>query len=117
MITCPKGTICLSHVNFFGGAIVILLGLYLVNRDTYKKLHDQITDMKNDIEEKVLDIGTGQSNNLLDILSSLNIEVKDRRMGTMFERKDNKADINILTKLNWKPQIDLLNYLKENYDN
>ena len=51
MITCPKGTICLSHVNFFGGAIVILLGLYLVNRDTYKKLHDQITDMKNDIEE------------------------------------------------------------------
>ena len=51
MITCPRGTICLTHVNFFGGAIVILLGLYLVNRDTYKKLHDQITDMKNDIEE------------------------------------------------------------------
>ena len=51
MITCPKGTICLSHVNFFGGAIIILLGLYLVNRDTYKKLHDQIIDMKNDIDE------------------------------------------------------------------
>ena len=51
MITCPRGTICLSHVNFFGGAIIILLGLYLVNRDTYKKLHDQITDMKNDIDE------------------------------------------------------------------
>ena len=68
--------------------------------------------MKNDIEEKVLDIGTGQSNNLLDILSSLNIEVKDRRMGTMFERKDNKADIGPLKKIGWKPQIELFEYLK-----
>lgn len=51
MITCPKGTICLTHVNFFGGAIIILLGLYIVNRDTYKKIHDEITDMRNDIED------------------------------------------------------------------
>ena len=59
-----------------------------------------------------MDIGTGQSNNLLDILSSLNIEVKDRRMGTMFERKDNKADIGPLKKIGWKPQIELFEYLK-----
>ena len=72
--------------------------------------------MKNDIEEKVLDIGTGQSNNLLDILSSLNIEVKDRRMGTMFERKDNKADIGPLKKIGWKPQIELFEYLKGEND-
>ena len=51
MITCPKGTICLTHVNFFGGAIIILLGLYIVNRDSYKKIHDEITDIRNDIEE------------------------------------------------------------------
>lgn len=51
MITCPKGTICLTHVNFFGSAIIILLGLYLVNRDSYKKIHDEITDIRNDIED------------------------------------------------------------------
>ena len=73
--------------------------------------------MKNDIEEKVLDIGTGQSNNLLDILSSLNIEVKDRRMGTMFERKDNTAQIGVLSDMGWIPKTNLLDYLKENYDN
>ena len=74
--------------------------------------------MTNKIKKrKVIDIGTGVSNSLLDITSHLNINVEDKRIGTVFERKDNKADINILTKLNWKPQIDLLNYLKENYDN
>ena len=73
--------------------------------------------IKNNVKDKVLDIGTGKSINLLDLLYALNIKEIEKRMGTMFERKDNKADINILTNLNWKPQIDLLNYLKENYDN
>src|SRR5210317_1147821 len=73
--------------------------------------------MVNKIKKRVLDIGTGKSINLLDLLYALNIKEIEKRMGTMFERKDNKADINILTNLNWKPQIDLLNYLKENYDN
>ena len=66
---------------------------------------------------KFVDVGTGVSNNLLDILSHLNIEVKDRRMGTIFERKDNKANIGTLTKMGWLPTINLLDYLKENYDN
>jgi len=74
--------------------------------------------MTNKIKKrKVVDIGTGISHNLLDIISHLNIDIEDKRVGTMFERKDNKANISILNKLNWKPQIDLLNYLKENYDN
>ena len=73
--------------------------------------------IKNNVKDKVLEIGTGKSINLLDLLYALNIKEIEKRMGTMFERKDNKADINILTNLNWKPQIDLLNYLKENYDN
>ena len=68
-------------------------------------------------KRKVIDVGTGVSNNLLDILSHLNMEVKDKRMGTMFERKDNKADIDILKKMGWKPQTNILEYLKENYDN
>jgi nucleoside-diphosphate-sugar epimerase len=66
---------------------------------------------------KFVDIGTGTSNNLLDILSHLNMEVKDKRMGTIFERKDNKANIGTLTKMGWLPTINLLDYLKENYDN
>ena len=68
-------------------------------------------------KRKVIDVGTGVSNNLLDILSHLNMEVKDKRMGTMFERKDNKADIDILKQMGWKPQTNILDYLKENYDN
>jgi UDP-glucose 4-epimerase len=74
--------------------------------------------MTNKIKKrKVIDIGTGVSYNLLDIIGHLNIDIEDKRIGTMFERKDNKANISILNELNWKPQIDLLNYLKENYDN
>ena len=63
---------------------------------------------------KFVDVGTGVSNNLLDILSHLNMEVKDKRMGTIFERKDNKANIGTLTKMGWSPMINLLDYLKEN---
>ena len=66
---------------------------------------------------KVLDIGTGKSNTLSDIFSHLNIDIKDKRMGTIFERKDNKANIGTLTKMGWLPTINLLDYLKENYDN
>ena len=68
-------------------------------------------------KRKVIDVGTGESNNLLDILSHLNMEVKDKRMGTMFERKDNKSDIDILKQMGWRPQTNILDYLKENYDN
>ena len=63
-------------------------------------------------KRKVIDVGTGESNNLLDILSHLNMEVKDKRMGTIFERKDNKANIGTLTKMGWMPTIDLFDYLK-----
>ena len=67
-------------------------------------------------KRKVIDVGTGASHNLL-ILSHLNIDVKDKRMGTMFERKDNKAQIGVLSEMGWVPKTNLLDYLKENYDN
>jgi nucleoside-diphosphate-sugar epimerase len=74
--------------------------------------------MNNKIKKrKIIDIGTGISHSLIDIISHLNIDIENKRVGTMFERKDNKADIRPLLNLNWKPQIELLNYLKENYDN
>lgn len=68
-------------------------------------------------KRKVIDVGTGVSNKLIDILSHLNIDVKDKRMGTMFERKDNKANIDVLSQMGWVPKTNLLDYLKENYDN
>ncbi len=68
-------------------------------------------------KRKVIDVGTGVSNKLIDILSHLNIDVKDKRMGTMFERKDNKAQIGVLSEMGWVPKTNLLDYLKENYDN
>ena len=67
-------------------------------------------------KRKVIEIGTGVSNNLLDILSHLNMEVKDKRVGTMFERKDNQANINVLKELGWSPTIDLFDYLKGEKD-
>ena len=73
--------------------------------------------IKNDVQDKVLEIGTGKSINLLDLLYDLNIKEIEKRMGTMFERKDNKAQISALTELGWKPEINLFDYLKENYDN
>ena len=83
--------------------ILTAIGFLIVNKPPKKR--------------KVIDIGTGVSHNLLDILSHLNMEVKDKRMGTMFERKDNKADIDILKQMGWRPQTNILDYLKENYDN
>ena len=67
-------------------------------------------------KRKVIEIGTGVSNNLLDILSHLNMEVKDKRVGTMFERKDNEANISVLKELGWSPTIDLFDYLKGEKD-
>jgi len=66
---------------------------------------------------KVVDVGTGISNTLPDIFSHLNIDIKDKRVGTIFERKDNTANPGTLKKLGWSPMINLLDYLKENYDN
>jgi len=72
----------------------------------------------NKIEKrKVIDVGTGISHKLIDITSHLNIDIKDKRMGTIFERKDNTAKIGLLTELGWSAKVDLLDYLKENYDN
>ena len=83
--------------------ILTAIGFLIVNKPPRKR--------------KVIDVGTGVSHNLLDILSHLNIDVKDKRMGTMFERKDNKAQIGVLSEMGWIPKTNLLDYLKENYDN
>ena len=64
-------------------------------------------------KKKVVEIGTGYSHKIVDIIDTLNIDVKDKRMGTMFERKDNKANIDTLKDLGWSPKINLIDYLRE----
>src|SRR5210317_253410 len=76
--------------------------------------------IKNDVNNKVIEIGTGSSINLLDLLDKLNINVKDKRMGTVFERKNNKASIQILKDLGWSAKTNLIEYIKNergNYGN
>ena len=76
--------------------------------------------MTNNVKEKVLEIGTGSSINLLDILARLNITIEDKRMGTTSEGKNNKASIQILKDLGWSAKTDLIEYIKNergNYGN
>ena len=76
--------------------------------------------IKNNVSNKVIEIGTGSSINLLDLLDKLNINVEDKRMGTVFERKNNKASIQILKDLGWSAKTNLIEYIKNergNYGN
>jgi len=76
--------------------------------------------IKNDVSNKVIEIGTGSSINLLDLLDKLNMTIEDKRMGTMFERKNNKASIQVLKDLGWFAKTDLIEYIKNergNYGN
>ncbi len=76
--------------------------------------------IKNDVNNKVIEIGTGSSINLLDLLDKLNMTIEDKRMGTVFERKNNKASIQVLKDLGWSAKTDLIEYIKNergNYGN
>ena len=58
-------------------------------------------------------IGTGVSNKLTDIISSVGIEAKGQ-IGGDNERFDNKADTSILNSFGWKSNIELFDYIKNN---
>ena len=61
----------------------------------------------------ILDVGTGVSNKLTDILTRVGIEAKGQ-IGGDNERFDNKADTTILNSYGWKSSIDLFDYIKKN---
>jgi len=63
-------------------------------------------------EYGVIDIGTGISNKLTDIMEECKMTYQGV-IGSEIERKDNKADISNLTKYGWKPNINLYQYLDE----
>jgi len=58
----------------------------------------------------IIDVGTGISNKLVDIMEYCKITYQGR-IGKENERKDNKAEISNLTKYGWKPEINLYKYL------
>ena len=61
----------------------------------------------------VIDIGTGESHKLVDIVDYFKIDY-DKKMGDETERLDNKADISIMEEYNWSAKTDLYKYIKEN---
>ena len=61
----------------------------------------------------VIDIGTGHSYQLTDIINYFKIDC-EKKIGSENERLDNKADITTLNSLGWKPKINLYDYIKEN---
>ena len=70
------------------------------------------TVMKIDLRG-VIDIGTGESHKLVDIVDYFKIDY-DKKMGDETERLDNKADISIMEDYNWSAKTDLYKYIKEN---
>ena len=63
----------------------------------------------------VCDVGTGQSNNLTDILEYVGLKHVEKRVGDDHERLDNKADISRMSQIGWKPNVELFSYLNQNY--
>ena len=63
-------------------------------------------------EYGIIDIGTGISNKLTDIMEYCKMTYQGM-IGSEIERKDNKADISNLTKYSWKPKINLYEYLNK----
>ena len=61
----------------------------------------------------VIDVGTGITNTLTSIIDYFKLNVK-RLEGDEHERLDNKADINILNDLGWKPKYELITYIEKN---
>jgi len=61
----------------------------------------------------VIDVGTGITNTLTSIINHFKLNVK-RLEGDEHERLDNKADINILNDLGWKPKYELITYIERN---
>ena len=61
----------------------------------------------------VIDIGTGESHKLVDIVEYFKIDY-DKRIGNETERLDNTADLSIIKDYNWSAKTDLYKYIKEN---
>jgi nucleoside-diphosphate-sugar epimerase len=73
--------------------------------------HNDITAFPN--ATGVIDVGTGITHKLTDIIAHFGITAKES-IGGDNERLDNKADMKILTGHGWEPQHELMKYIKKN---
>ena len=73
--------------------------------------HNNITAFPN--ATGVIDVGTGITHKLTDIIGHFGITTKES-IGGDNERLDNKADIETLTTHGWEPQHELMKYIKKN---
>ena len=64
-------------------------------------------------EYGIIDIGTGTSHKITDIMNHFGIDFEGK-IGSEGERLDNKANVEILNKYGWKPDYDLYKYIEEN---
>jgi len=67
-------------------------------------------------EYGVIDIGTGQSHKLTDLVNYFGLEYESR-IGGDNERLDNKAHVELLNKYEWKPNYELYKYIENNRRN
>ena len=61
----------------------------------------------------VIDIGTGTTHKLTDMMDYFGI-ITEKRFGGDTERLDNKANIKAMTSYGWKPQYELKKYIEDN---
>ena len=73
--------------------------------------HNDITSYPN--ATGIIDVGTGITHKLTDIINHFGITA-EKRIGGDNERLDNKADMEILNTHGWKPQQELMKYIKKN---
>ncbi len=74
---------------------------------------DAITTVMDTDLRGVIDVGTGQTNLLSEIVSRFGIEYTPV-IGDEFEREDNLANINVLTDYGWEAKTNIFDYIKEN---
>jgi len=61
----------------------------------------------------VIDIGTGTTHKLTDIMDHFGI-ITEKRVAGDTERLDNKANIDAMTSCGWEPQYELKKYIEDN---
>lgn len=63
----------------------------------------------------VMDVGTGETNSLIDIVNHVGLKNIEHKVGDEHERLDNQADIKTLMSIGWQPTIKLFDYLDKHY--
>jgi len=61
----------------------------------------------------IVDVGTGKSHKLTDILKQVGIDC-EQKIGGENERLDNQANIELLEKYGWSVNMDLYKYIQKN---